>query len=287
MNRKSTGLIGVIIPYLNDLFFTKLQQAIETAAMQAGFTVLSQSSHADPAVEAQAISTLASMNVDGAIVVPLGNDTDFAAQNRLNQRLPLVLADSRPKALENVDYVGTDHMQSVGLITEYLARVGPPPIFLAMPRVNFNAVNHENAYLAKMAALGLPTRVIGTEEISPGWHYESHGEAALAGFFAKGELTDASILCANDRIAIGALRAAARFGLTPGAQRRGGLRIAGHDDYPLSGFMVPALTTVTQDLDSIGAAAVTRLVEKIRGENSASDHWVKHYPGVLNLRESA
>ncbi|QFU09501.1 HTH-type transcriptional repressor CytR [Rhodobacteraceae bacterium THAF1] len=287
MNRKSTGLIGVLIPYLNDLFFTKLQQAIELAAMQAGFKVLSQSSHADPAVESRAIGTLASMNVDGAIVVPLGNGTDFEAQSRLNRRLPFVLADSRPKALSHVDYVGTEHSQSVGLITDYLARMGEPPIFLAMPRVNFNAVNHENAYLEKMAELNLPSRVIGTEEIQPGWHYEAHGEAALAEYFARGELTDASILCANDRVAIGALRAAARFGLSPGSHRRGGLRIAGHDDYPLSQFTVPALTTVEQNLDAIGAAAVKRLVEKIHGENSGVDHWVKHYPGTLKIRESA
>ena len=32
LNRKSTGMIGVIIPYLNDLFFTKLLEAIERAA---------------------------------------------------------------------------------------------------------------------------------------------------------------------------------------------------------------------------------------------------------------
>ena len=105
MNRKTTGMIGVIIPYLNDLHFTKLQQSIEFSAMRAGFTVISQCSHADPAVESRAIATLAAMSVDGAIVVPLGNDTDFDALRRLDQRLPFVLADSRPDALRHIDYV--------------------------------------------------------------------------------------------------------------------------------------------------------------------------------------
>ena len=35
MNRKSKGMIGVIIPYLNDLFFTKLMAGIERAVASA------------------------------------------------------------------------------------------------------------------------------------------------------------------------------------------------------------------------------------------------------------
>ncbi|SHJ59840.1 transcriptional regulator, LacI family [Palleronia salina] len=287
MNRKSTGMIGVIIPYLNDLFFTKLQQSIEFAAMEAGFTVIVQCSHTTPEVEARAVETLISMNVDGAIVAPLGDNSDIAAMERLNRRLPFVLVDSRPGALSHVDYIGTEHSQSMGLMTEYLARVGDPPVFLAMPRVNFNALNHERAYLEKMEELGLEPQVVGTEEIEPGAHYEAHGELALGREFAEGRLTDRSIICVNDRVAIGALRAAARFGLDPGARRKGGLRIAGHDDYPLCPFLVPSLTTVGQDVDAIGQAAVARLMKKIRAENSLTDHAVTLFPGVLKLRESA
>ena len=172
-------------------------------------------------------------------------------------------------------------------MTDYLARVGDPPVFLAMPRVNFNALNHERAYLAKMKELGLPSRVIGTELIAEGWHYEAHGEAALAEHFARGELTEASVLCVNDRVAIGALRAASLYGLSPGTRKKGGLRIAGHDDYFLCPFMVPALTTVAQDLDAIGQAAVSRLVSKVRGHVPEGDHWVTHFPGILKIRESA
>ncbi|MCB1405326.1 MAG: LacI family DNA-binding transcriptional regulator, partial [Rhodobacteraceae bacterium] len=72
LNRKSTGMIGVIIPYLNDLFFTKLLEAVESAAMDAGLTVITQCSHSNPAIEARAAETFMSMNVDGALVAPLG-----------------------------------------------------------------------------------------------------------------------------------------------------------------------------------------------------------------------
>ena len=287
MNRKSTGMIGVIIPYLNDLFFTRLLEAIERAAMQAGYTVITQCSHSDPEIEARAAETFLSMSVDGAIVAPLGNHSDFRIYERLNARLPFVLIDSRPKPLSEVDFVGTDHMQSTGLITEYMCRVGKPPAFLAMPRVNFNARERENAYVTKMAELGHEPVVIGTDVVRNEWHFEAHGQAVLDHHFSKGQFVDASILCANDRVAIGALRAAAQHGLEPGAQRRGGLRIAGHDDYPLCAFTVPSLTTVAQDVGTIGQAAVDRLIEKLRVENFPKNHTVRLMEGVLKVRESA
>ena len=287
LNRKSTGMIGVIIPYLNDLFFTKLLEAIEVAAMDAGLTVITQCSHSDPAIEARAAETLMSMNVDGAIVAPLGDHSDQATQLRLKSRLPFVLMDSRPKTMPNVDFVGTDHMQSTGLITEYLCRVGKPPVFLAMPRVNFNAMERETAYIAQMEKQGFAPEVIGTELVQSGWFFEEHGEAVMDGEFASGRLTDRSILCVNDRVAIGAIRAAARHGLTPGRGAKGGLRIAGHDDYPLCPYLNPALTTVAQNTDAIGKKAVSRLLQIIAGDVTDNQPEITLFDGQLKLRESA
>jgi DNA-binding LacI/PurR family transcriptional regulator len=189
--------------------------------------------------------------------------------------------------MPDVDFVGTDHRQSTGLITEYLCRVGKPPVFLAMPRVNFNAVERENAYIAKLTELGHKPEVIGVDPIDSRWHFEAHGEAVLDQYFSHGAYLDRSILCVNDRVAIGALRAASRHGLVPGRMAMGGLRIAGHDDYPLCPFTTPALTTVAQNVEAIGKASVSRLVEMIRGENSANESQVQLFDGVLKLRESA
>jgi DNA-binding LacI/PurR family transcriptional regulator len=287
MNRKTTGMIGVIIPYLNDLFFTLLLEAIETAALRAGYTVITQCSHSDPAIEKRAAETFLSMNVDGAIVAPLGNESDMDVYARLNARLPFVLMDSRPKPLLDVDFIGSDHRQSTGAITEYLCRVGPPPVFLAMPRVNFNALEREAAYIEKMRELGHEPQVVGVRLYHEHGHFEAHGLAVLDDMFAHGQLIESSILCANDRVAIGALRAASQHGLEPGAQRRGGLRIAGHDDYPLCPYTTPSLTTVAQNVTAIGQAAVDRLLEKLRAENISENQVIRLMDGTLKIRESA
>ncbi|KEJ88936.1 LacI family DNA-binding transcriptional regulator [Sulfitobacter donghicola] len=287
LNRKSTGIIGVIIPYLNDLFFTKLLESVEVAAMEAGLTVITQCSHSDPAIEARAAETFMSMNVDGALVAPLGDHSDRAVHQRLKSRLPFVLMDSRPKTMPDVDYVGTNHAQSTGLIVEYLCRVGEPPAFLAMPRVNFNALEREAAYIAKMNELGFEPEVIGVHQVADGAFFEDHGEAVLDAEFARGRFTERSILCVNDRVAIGAVRAAARHGLTPGRAMKGGLRIAGHDDYPLCPYLSPALTTVAQNTDAIGKKAVSRILQIIRGEVTDPSPEITLFDGELKLRESA
>lgn len=287
MNRASTGMIGVIIPYLNDLFFTRLLEAIELAAMDAGFSVITKCSHSDPTIEAKAAETFMSMKLDGALVVPLGNHSDLSVHERLRSRLPFVMVDSRPKTMTEVDFVGTDHMQSTGLIVEYLARVGGPPVLLTMPRVNFNAMERERAYIAKMEELELEPRIIGTDVMNDDGHFEAHGLAVLDHAFSRGHLVDASILCANDRVAIGALAAAGKHRLQPGALRQGGLRIAGHDGYPLCEYTSPRLTTVAQNLDGIGQAAVTRLVESIRTQKSPEEQTVKLFEGEMRIRDSA
>lgn len=287
LNRKSTGMIGVIIPYLNDLFFTKLLEAIEIAAMNEGLSVMTKCSHSDPEIEARAAETFMSMNVDGALVAPLGNQSDRAMQQRLQSRLPFVMVDSRPTTMPDVDFIGTDHIQSTGLITEYLCRVGEPPAFLAMPRVNFNAMEREVAYIKRMKELGHEPEIIGTELIQPDWHFEAHGEAVLDSYLSQGKYTDRTILCANDRVAIGALRAASRHGLVPGRCGEGGLRIAGHDDYPLCNFTTPALTTVAQDYEAIGKASVSRLLDLIHADEGGLKTQVQLFPGTLKIRESA
>ena len=69
-NRKSTGLIGVVIPHVEDLFFASLLDSIEEAERAAGFTIITQCSYGEVLSEEKALGKLRSMNVDGAIIAP-------------------------------------------------------------------------------------------------------------------------------------------------------------------------------------------------------------------------
>lgn len=287
-NRKSTGLIGVIVPHFEDLYFASLLDSIETAARDAGFTMITQSSHGKPEFEERAVHKLRSMNVDGAIIAPLGSANSNEVFLAAGEDFPIVFVDSHPaQSLPHADFVGTNNSDSIGIIVDYLCRSGTAPVFLAMPKINSNAVERQDAYFQRMRHHGLEGEVI----VSPGgmdtWQFERYGFEVMNTHFGHGRYVNATILCANDRIAIGAIRAANIHGLfarNNGA--RGELRIAGHDDHPMSRYIYPAVTTVAQEVGGIGRDALDLLVSRVR--NGRSGEAIKLLrSGALKVRESA
>lgn len=290
MNRKRTGLFGVVLPHLTDLFYMTLLREIERRAEELGFSVLIQNSHGDPQKEVQAVENLRSMNAEGVIVAPIGAVQNTPAFKRLSRDLPMVFVDARCPGLEReFSFVGTDNAQSMKLMVDYLRRSGTPPKFLSMPSVNSNSDERECAYVSRMKGVGLEPQVISASSSSPIWDFESHGYEVTRDLISSGLEPDATILCANDRLAMGALRAANEAGLTGTPDADGPrLRIAGHDDHPLSQYMWPAMTTVSQDVGRIGRAAVDSISSEARADSNKGRKPVeKLFPAQLCIRNSA
>ncbi|KEJ88707.1 LacI family DNA-binding transcriptional regulator [Sulfitobacter donghicola] len=288
-NRKSTDLIGVVVPHFEDLFFASLLGSIETAARAAGFTIITQSSHGDAESEEKAIRKLRSMNVDGAIIAPLGSNKNLEIFKAANEDFPIIFADSYPGTdSSTADFVGTDNSSSVGIMVDYLCRTGEPPVFLAMPQLTSNALERQNAYFQQMEKQGHHARLVETPEGMELWEFEQYGLEVMGNHFSHGRHVTDTILCANDRIAIGAIRAANTHGLffDQDGKTHGALRIAGHDDHPLSRFIFPAVTTVKQEINEIGRGTVELLLKRIR-EGRQGDSIKILRDGALIIRESA
>ena len=288
LNRTKTRLVGIVVPHLNDLFYTDLIQIIEQRAVQEDFTIITQSSHGSRAGELKAIETLRSMNVDGAIIAPIGADSDRATFRKLNSELPLVLLDSIiPGVAGEFAFVGTDNNQSVKLLVDYLCRSGTPPVFLGTSKVNENSTQREAAYASRMTELGHKPEYVFRRTRKKTWDFEDFGYRVLSEKLAEGQYREATILCANDRVAMGALRAANEFGLfkTKSNGRAGPFRLAGHDNHPLSAFLWPSLTTASQNTELIGTTAFQTLVEKI-DDNKAPSR-TQLFEAHLVLRDSA
>lgn len=287
-NRKSSGLIGVIIPHYEDLYYASILTAIESAAGSAGFTVITQCSNGVADGEPHAVARLRSMGADGAIIAPLGLQSSTESFRNASEDFPIVFADSRPaEPVIGTDFVGTNNAQSIAKVIEYLCRTGEAPVFLGMPVVTSNAFERQEAYTRTMEQLGLRPHLIDLQDPVDAWAFETVGLMTMDAHFSRQQHTTDTILCANDRIAIGAIRAANKHGLfAVNSRHQPSLRIAGHDDHPLSRFMFPAITTARQDIDGIGEDAVHLLLERIRdGRNGAGIVQLKDV--TLKIRESA
>ena len=84
------------------------------------------------------------------------------------------------------------------------------------------------------------------------------GHAAATRLIAQGVT---GIVCASDPLALGAIRAARRAGLSVPAD----ISVVGYDDSAFMSCTDPPLTTVRQPIEAIGRAAVEMLVGPDRG----------------------
>ncbi|MBB4569382.1 DNA-binding LacI/PurR family transcriptional regulator [Rhizobium leucaenae] len=289
LNRRRTNIVGIIIPSSIDPFYMALTRRIEALATEAGFFPLVLSTDGQSDLEDRAIRTLKSLNVAGAIIAPLGVESHQRTLAEYGRSVPLVYVDS---PLDDTSaFVGTDNEQSFRLIVDYLCRSGEPPSYLGMPDVNTNARTRENAYLDAMAQFGMTPHVLPVPKVRT-WDFERFGfeeTMRLAG--GPNGLPTKTILCANDRIAFGAIAAAYKLGLKVGHGSNANIRIAGHDDHPLSRYACPPITTVAQNVSEIGERAVNMLLAMLGEADSERENFSPTgrflLSGDLMLRESA
>lgn len=288
MNRQSTRTIGVIVPYLNDPFFTTLIQAIEKSALQHGYTAVVHSAHGESALEAKALQNMIAMCVDGVILAPIGHSSSRDKIEALRKDVPIVFIDSRCTGdFDDVDFVGTNNQQSISLMVEYLCRSGTSPVFFGMPRINSNSLDRESAYLSSAQTFRFEPHVIPFQKANSVWNFEEFAYDTMDEYFARGEYMDSTILCANDRLAIGVIRAANKHHLLPQRESASNFRVAGHDDHPLSAYVHPALTTVSRNTDGMGQAAVEQVLDQIDNGKRDGQGIVRTFNAELRLRESA
>jgi LacI family transcriptional regulator, repressor for deo operon, udp, cdd, tsx, nupC, and nupG len=78
------------------------------------------------------------------------------------------------------------------------------------------------------------------------------------------------------------MAAATQRGLRVSRDVNADLRIAGHDDHPLSRFASPSLTTVAQDFDRMATLAVDMLISRLAESKESK----KEQPGEVHLLEA-
>ncbi|TGQ70856.1 LacI family transcriptional regulator [Mesorhizobium sp. M00.F.Ca.ET.186.01.1.1] len=267
LNRRRSNILGVIIPNSTDPFYMALTRRIESIANEAGFLAFVLSSDGRAEMEDQAIQTFRSMNIAGAIIAPLGVQSHHRILAELGSSIPLIYVDSPLD--ETSSFVGTDNRQSFRLIVDYLCRSGEPPCYFAMPLVNNNASARQDAYVEAMRQFRLTPSIVPVED-NRSWDFEKFGFDEATRILKAGGFPTRTVLCANDRVAFGVIGAAYQLGLKVGHGADCDLRVAGHDDHPLSRYACPPITTVAQNYNEIGRLSIELLLERLDENSSAA-----------------
>lgn len=252
-NRRMTRNIGIVVPYLADPFFAEIARQMEALVIEAGFRSVVLGSHGDAAQEIDNLESLRAIKPAGVLLAPLGLLSDQSQIAAFGEAVPTVHFDSNVAGLGDM-FVGHNNDQATELMVEYLVSSGEAPMFFEMKNpTNPNADHRRAAYVRAMEKRGLSPEFLQVD--GEGWNFEEIGYRGGMQAIGGHGLASNTILCSNDRLAIGFLAAAYEQGLRVGRGTGHALRIAGHDDHPFSRFTCPPLTTITQDYSGIARQA--------------------------------
>jgi DNA-binding LacI/PurR family transcriptional regulator len=267
-NRRMTRNIGIVVPYLADPFFAEIARQMETMVIGAGFRPILLSSHGDPSQEIDNLESLRTIKPAGVLMAPLGPASDHEQIEAFGKAVPTVHFDSNITGLGDI-FVGHNNLQATDIIVKYLVESGEPPVFFEMNTpTNPNADHRRAAYIKGMQDRGLTPEFIAVEGTD--WNFEEIGYRGGLKAIMGRKLASNTVLCSNDRLAIGFLAAAFELGLRVGNGPGHAIRVAGHDDHPFSRFTCPPLTTITQDYAGIARRAFECLFTLINQENRSN-----------------
>lgn len=284
-NRSLTKNVGIVVPYLADPFFAEIARILELRCIEAGFSPILYSSHGEQKLEKEILEGLTALKPAGVFLAPLGRLSDRGVVERFCRDVPTVLFDSNIEGMGEA-FVGSDNFSFVQQTVEYLCRTGAPPCFFEMRTpANPNANKRRKAYLQIMEAAGLKPHVVSVE--GEGWGFEEIGRRGAHEVIASGRLPTDTVLCSNDRLAIGFLSACYERGLRVGRGEGCALRVASHDDHPFSRFTCPSLTTAAHEYEAVAGKCMNTLFSLIETGGRFATREETLIPARLILRTSA
>jgi DNA-binding LacI/PurR family transcriptional regulator len=251
--------IACIAQSLTDHALASIIEAMRKAAEAAGYIVLA--GQAETAAEARnLIDLFQRRRVDGLIIIDPGMDSRFEyVQELVASGFPIVYIGTTPED-DSVSSVNCDDFQSCHDATGYLIGLGHRDIAtITGPLAEQNARMRLDGYKAALSEAGIPfdARLVHT-----GPWAAKNGYDGIKAIAARGA-TFTAVAVQSDPFAVGAMAALRELG-TPVPEK---VSLVGMDDHPWVAYLDPPLTTMRQDLDTIGSEAVRLALDRI--ENKA------------------
>jgi len=271
LRKRSAGLVGLVVPELDNPIFPAFAQIIESTLAQQGFTPVLCTQTAGGVTEDEYVEMLLDRQVSGIVFVSglhADSTSDLERYRKLIVRpLPIVLINGYSAGIE-APFISCDDRVAGELAVTHLAALGHRRIGLITgPERYFPVRRKIEGYRATMKrVLDLPDGEID-ELISLSLFGVEGGAAAASRLL---DLGVTGFVCGSDLMALGAIRAARQRGL----QVPKDVSIVGYDDSPLIAFTDPPLTTLRQPVRAMAVAAVRALVDEIKGHPAPHSEYI-------------
>ena len=254
--RPATGMVGLLVPSLENPIFPALAQAMEERATEAGYASILCNTTAAAFREVDYVHMLLDRGADGMIFISCEMTNMSGIHDHygrlVDEGARLVFVNGALNTL-NVPSVGVDEQTAGELATQHLIDLGHDRIgYVAGPDHYLPTRQKAAGRASALEAAGLDGED-GLVAFGDDFTIEA-GRAALRDLLARGT-QPTGVICSSDLMAIGALQEAAAQGLRVPED----LSIVGFDGIEATAWTNPALTTVEQPIEEIAETAVNAL----------------------------
>ncbi|MDN4478560.1 LacI family DNA-binding transcriptional regulator [Demequina sp. SYSU T00039] len=238
MRGRRTGRLALLLPSGEAISSLEILAGATGVVEDSGYALEALTIGGPPAARAQRVVDLLDSGLFEAVAGLTALEVE--PERLVALRTPVILAPSYDSHMRSVGELA-DGSRIADLVSG-LADLGHTTfVHLAGDLEHASAVSRREVYLETIASLGLHSYGV----IECGWSPERAGDAVGA---LPGAAGVTAVIAANDKLAAGAIRGAARRGWTV----PGDLSITGWDDNELSSVMMPSLSTVSVDHARLG-----------------------------------
>ena len=275
--KKTSYAIGLILPDISDEFFTDIIRGVDEITYKNGYYTVVASSHKHRSL-ADSFLTFSQTGLVGGVILLMSEISDDLKSMLNHAKIPVVLIGGGGQD-GDFDTVAIDNYQGAFNATEYLIKKKKfkKIAHIAGPPENYDAFLRKKGFIDACkkndVSINKSFIVDGNFTIDSGYH----GFIQLYGLQEKPQ----AIFAANDMMALGCYDAANYFNV----KIPDDISLIGFDDIFISKYINPSLTTVRVQIEEVGKAAATLLIERLNSSNGKSHSLIK-IPTELIIRNS-
>lgn len=263
LTKQKSTTIGVVVPSINNMFFTELVYGIENELKTNSLSIILACTNGDSDEEQKCVNNLISRNVSGIIVAGPGTENIKAKfYDNISHKIPLVFINSEYMD-SNISYVSNDEASGAKIALNYLLDNNHKDILFVRGKDSYSYDIKEKIYKEIMAKNFDSSKIIN---IGNGNTSDTVDNTMNIFLDILNNSSSTAVFACNDLMAVGVLNACKKLGIKVPNE----ISIIGYDNIPLSKFVEPKLTTMDRNMFFLGANAAQLLVEKIDCDNKFS-----------------
>lgn len=272
LGNKRSMTIGVLVQHAESPHTSRILNDMEKVLMTQGYSLVIATGQWQKNLEAHALEYLSRSNVDGMIIVTGSLKSDQIL--KYAQSIPII-AVGHHIVSNNVRCINVDNVLGGYIATLHLLQLGHVNIahikgLANQPDSTARCTGYQKAL--REAGIKPMPKLIKQGDFSSECGYEKTVE------LLQSKVHFSAIFAANDQTAYGAIKALTDHGVRVPDD----VSVIGFDDLPVSQYFTPALTTLRQPIEEIGAVCAHSILNLLSGER----HDARLPPIDLIVRES-